>query len=160
MKTYITALFALGLSIQMMAQPRTQGEIQNTLPGKAATTNVRGALYPRILSKNEVVFQVKAPEANKVQLDLGKKYDMKQDENGIWSCTTEPLSEGFHYYFLIIDGVLVNDPASEAFYGCSRMTSGIEIPYPEGVDQFYLADVPHGEIRMNRYFSKISNKWI
>lgn len=155
MKAYLFILLTWGISMQMMAQPQQK----NNLPGIPATTNVRGALYPRILPTNRVAFEVKAPEATTVQLDLGKKYDMTRNENGVWTCTTESLSEGFHYYFLLIDGVAVNDPSSETFYGCSRMTSGIEIPYAEGINHFYLADVPHGEVRMNRYYSKISNKW-
>lgn len=73
--------------------------------------------------------------------------------------TTEPLGPGFHYYFLIVDGVRVADPSSESFYGCSMHTSGIEIPYAKDVLQYELADVPHGEVRMKRYFSKTANAW-
>ncbi|MDD4661566.1 MAG: alpha/beta hydrolase-fold protein, partial [Massilibacteroides sp.] len=84
---------------------------------------------------------------------------MVRNADGEWTCTTEPLSPGFHYYFLIIDGVSVADPASESFFGCGMLSSGIEIPYPEGVDHFYIADVPHGDVRMKRYFSKTENNW-
>ncbi|MGN0280893.1 MAG: hypothetical protein ACI4B3_01150 [Prevotella sp.] len=73
---------------------------------------------------------MKAPSAQKVQIDLGKLYDMKKGADGVWTCVTEPQSEGFHYYFLVVDGVKVADPASESFYGCSMMTSGVEILYP------------------------------
>jgi hypothetical protein len=37
---------------------------------KPATTNVRGAEYPRIHSDGRVTFRVAAPTAQKVQLDL------------------------------------------------------------------------------------------
>lgn len=30
---------------------------------------------------------------------------------------TDSLTEGFHYYSLILDGLPVADPASETFYG-------------------------------------------
>lgn len=53
---------------------------------------------------------------------------MTKDAEGVWSVTTDPLVVGFHYYFLIVDGVAVNDPASETFFGCGKMASGIEIP--------------------------------
>lgn len=131
---------------------------QYTVLGTPASSNVRNAKYPQILPDNRVIFKVKAPDAQKVQVDLGKKYDMVKDTAGFWNVTTEVVSRGFHYYSLIIDGVAVADPASETFYGMSRMASGIEIPYKEG--GFYaLKDVPHGDIRIKKYFSKATNTW-
>lgn len=65
---------------------------------------------------------------------------------------------GFHYYYLIVDGVQVNDPASESFYGVGRQSSGIEIP-EKGVDYYQVNNVPHGEVRSRRYFSKITSAW-
>lgn len=126
--------------------------------GSPASTNVRNARYPQILPDNRVIFRLKAPEAQKVQIDLGKKYDMAQDTGGFWTLTTDTISRGFHYYSLIIDGVAVADPASETFYGMGRMASGIEIPYKGG--EFYaLKEVPHGDIRIKRYLSKGTNTW-
>src|SRR6187399_2404860 len=52
--------------------------------GDPASTNVPNAQYPQILPDNRVVFRVKAPEAQKVQMDLGKKYDMVKDTSGYW----------------------------------------------------------------------------
>ena len=49
-----------------------------------------------------------------------------KDSAGFWEVTKGYLSEGFHYYSLLIDGVAVADPASETFYGMGRMASGIE----------------------------------
>jgi enterochelin esterase-like enzyme len=138
-----------------LAQAQTGGD---TPPGKVATTNMRSASYPRILPDNRVVFRIKAPQAQKVQIDLGKVYDLAKDEQGVWSVTTEPVSGGFHYYSLLIDGVAVADPASESFYGMSRMASGIEMPYT-GRDYYALRDVPHGDIRLKRYFSTVDNAW-
>ncbi len=126
--------------------------------GVPASTNVRGAKYPRILPDNRVIFHVKAPYAKKVQIDLGKKYDMVKDTAGVWKVTTDSLGEGFHYYSLLIDDVAVADPASETFYGMGRMASGIEIPI-WGQDYYAVKDVPHGEIRINRYYSNVTNSW-
>ncbi len=129
-----------------------------TILGTPAGTNIRNGQYPQILPDNRVVFKVKAPNAQKVQIDLGKKYDMVKDTSGVWHVTTDSISRGFHYYSLVIDGVSLVDPASETFYGMSRQASGIEIPYKEG--GFYaLKDVPHGDIRIKKYFSKASNSW-
>ena len=126
--------------------------------GLPASTNVRPAKYPQILPDNRVVFHVKAPEAQRVQIDLAKKYDLAKDTGGYWIGTTEPVSPGFHYYSLLIDGVALADPASETFYGMGRMASGIEIPFAGG-GYYALRDVPHGDIRMKRYFSVVANTW-
>ena len=129
-----------------------------TVLGSPAATNVRSAKYPQILPDNRVVFRVKAPSAQQVQIDLGKKYDMVKDTAGFWTVTTDSISRGFHYYSLLVDGLPVADPASETFYGMGRMASGLEIPDRNG--GFYaLNDVPHGDIRVKRYLSKASNSW-
>jgi enterochelin esterase-like enzyme len=129
-----------------------------TMLGTPAPTNVRRAKFPQILPDNRALFRFKAPDAQKVQLDLARKYDMVKDTAGVWSVTTDTLSEGFHYYSLIIDGVPVADPASETFYGMGRMASGIEIPI-NGSNYYALKDVPHGDIRIERYFSTVFNEW-
>lgn len=125
---------------------------------RPAKTNVRSSRYPVILEDSRVVFRLKAPEANSVKVDLGKKYDMVKKADGVWEVTTDSISEGFHYYSMIIDGVSVADPASESFYGMSRMASGIEIPF-RGDDIYAVKNVPHGEIRMKRYYSTVFNTW-
>ena len=131
---------------------------QYTILGTPAPTNVRNAKYPQILPDNSVKFRIKAPDAQKVQIDLGKKYDMLKDNEGFWEVTTDTISEGFHYYSLLIDGVAVADPASETFYGMGRMASGIEIPI-KGINYYAIKDLPHGEIRIKRYFSTVFNQW-
>ncbi len=123
-----------------------------------ATTNVRGAEFPRIGPDHRVTFRIQAPDAKKVQFDLGKPYDAVRDAEGFWTATTEPQVTGFHYYWLVIDGVRVADPASETFYGVGRQMSGIEIPDPEG-DFYSPQNVPHGEVRERWYFSKTTQEW-
>src|SRR6187549_631282 len=129
-----------------------------TILGSPASTNVRSAKYPQILPDNRVVFRIKAPDAQRVQIDLGKKYEMAEDTGDYWIVTTDPISEGFHYYSLLIDGVALVDPASETFYGMGRMASGIEIPFANG-EYYAIKDVPHGEVRIKRYYSAITNSW-
>lgn len=143
----------------LLAQPNRRTQDESTLPGKRSELNVRNATYPRLLPGNRIEFKIKAPDAQKVQIDLGRKYDLVRNTNGEWSCITDSLTQGFHYYFLIINGVSVADPASESFYGCSMMASGVEIPYPDGDTRFHIANVPHGDIRIKRYFSKTANNW-
>jgi enterochelin esterase-like enzyme len=91
-------------------------------------------------------------------LQLGKVFEMSRDEKGIWTLTTDPLVPGFHYYFFIIDGVQVSDPASESFFGWGKMSSGIEVP-EAGVSYYSLKNVPHGDVRQKWYFSNVTQAW-
>lgn len=129
-----------------------------TILGTPASTNVRSAKYPQILPDNRVLFRIKAPDAQRVQVDLAKKYELVKDTSGYWTATTDSISEGFHYYSLLIDGVAIADPASETFYGMGRMASGIEIPFP-GAGYYTLRDVPHGDTRIRNYFSNTTHSW-
>jgi len=129
-----------------------------TILGSPASTNVRSAKYPQILPDNRVVFRIKAPDAQRVQIDLVKKYEMARDTGGYWIVTTDSISEGFHYYSLLIEGVALADPASETFYGMGRMASGIEIPFANG-GYYAIKDVPHGDVRIKKYYSRGTNSW-
>jgi 1,4-alpha-glucan branching enzyme len=81
-----------------------------------ASSNISGQQYPRIDSDSRATFQVKAPMAQKVQVSVGATYDLTKGDDGMWLATTRPLAPGFHYYWILIDGVKVDDPASETFF--------------------------------------------
>jgi hypothetical protein len=132
--------------------------VQLTADSQPASSNVRVAEYPRVTSDLRAMFRIKVPDAGKVQIQLGKTYDMVKNDQGFWTVTTDPQVAGFHYYFLIIDGVQVSDPASESYFGYGKMTSGIEIP-EKGVDYYTIKNVPHGDLRSKWYFSNITGKW-
>lgn len=146
----------LAISVMaLMGVPAVYGSVLSE--GVPASTNVPEALYPCVDAESRATFKLHAPEARDVKVDIcGNKYDMVKGGDGVWSVTTPPLVVGFHYYFLIVDGVAVNDPASETFYGCGRMSSGIEIPESAGKGAYYSFDkgIPHGQVRECRYFSE------
>jgi enterochelin esterase family protein len=123
-----------------------------------APTNVMGAQYPRVHVDHRATFQLKAPDAQKVQVSLSGRHDMTKGADGVWSVTTPPLVPGFHYYQFIVDGVAVNDPGSHAFFGTGKDSSGIEVP-EQGVDYYSYQDVPHGEVRIRPYLSKVTGQW-
>lgn len=155
----LSAIVILAGVLPVAAQPEMTGPDESNIPGIRGELNVRSADYPRLLPDNSMEFKISAPEAQSVQVDLGRKYDLIKNAEGEWIGRTDPLTPGFHYYFIIIDGVRVADPASESFYGCSTNTGGVEIPYPEGDNRFYIADVPHGDVRMKRYYSTTAGDW-
>ena len=121
----------LSLSLLACSLPVARGD--DTRP---ATSNVPRAEYPRVQPDGRVTFRLKAPDARKVQAQpggadngLGKgPFDMERGADGIWTVTTPPAVPGFHYYWLVVDGVAVNDPGSETFFGYGKPTSGVEVP--------------------------------
>jgi enterochelin esterase family protein len=145
---------------------------QATDDSKPALTNVNGAEYPRVTPDGRVIFRVKIPGAQKAQIapltgpvenigynGLGKvPYDMTKDGEGYWTVTTQPVVPGFHYYSVLVEGAMLNDPSSETFFGANRELSGVDVP--EGGVDFYLPrDVPHGQIRQFSYHSKLTGQW-
>ncbi|MBG0860085.1 MAG: esterase [Bacteroidales bacterium] len=126
---------------------------------KPASSNQPGKQYPQVNSEGLVRASISAPQAQKVQLDIGGvRYDLVKDDKGVWTGDSRPQDEGFHYYQLNIDGAQVPDPGSMFFYGASRWGSGIEIPAKD--QEFYaLKNVPHGQVRENLYFSEITQAW-
>ncbi|HEU5117215.1 MAG TPA: alpha/beta hydrolase-fold protein [Isosphaeraceae bacterium] len=125
-----------------------------------ASTNIRGAEYPRIDSDNRVTFRIKAPDAQKVVFGFfdDQRYPAEKSDDGFWTATTKPQVPGFHYYRVFLDGAEVNDPSSHTFYGTGKDTSGIEIP-EKGVDYDQPKKVPHGEVRERWYFSETTQDW-
>jgi enterochelin esterase-like enzyme len=126
---------------------------------------------PQVHPDGRVTFRLKAPLAHQVQIEpicgqpenngyngLGKGiFDMTKDENGLWSVTTPPAVPGLHGYWLVLDGVRVNDTATKSFGGKMK-TCGVEIPEP-GVEFYDIKDVPHGQVRMQWYYSQVTNAW-
>ena len=71
---------------------------------KISATTQQGKQYPQVNSEGRVRVQIAAPEALKVQLDIGAvKYDLTKDAKGVWTGESAPQDVGFHYYQLNIN---------------------------------------------------------
>lgn len=152
-------LITVGLAVALSAAGQNNANSVNTKEFAIPVTNINQKGFPHILSDNSLEFEVKAPEAQLIQIDIcGVKYALGKDTQGIWRGKTAPQVPGFHYYQLVVDGVGVADPASESFYGCSRMMSAIDIP-EDNCEDFETHDVAHGQVRELRYYSDITNSW-
>lgn len=147
--------FLMALLLVGFAYVETFAQVKEDF--KPSETNQSGKEFPQVNSEGRVRVQIAAPEAHKVQLDIGGvKYDLTKDANGVWTGESAPQDQGFHYYQLNIDGASVPDPGSLYFYGASRWGSGIEVPaYDE--DFYALKNVPHGQVREVFYFSKTNS---
>lgn len=151
--TKSTSIAILCVGIRALCWAQTAGDAQ------PAPTNVLGAQYPRVLPDHRVMFQLRALNAKTVRVQIpGGPFDMTRGADGLWSVTTAPLVPGFHYYTFLVDGVAMNDYGSHAFYGTSKDSSGIEVP-EDGVDYYSNKDVPHGDVRIRPYLSRITGQW-
>jgi enterochelin esterase-like enzyme len=148
-------LLALGLiSTTLQAQEAAKDGPPVPLP-----SNVRGSAVPAISPDRRITFRLKAPDAKLVEVHCkgslwgGKSFPLTKDAGGVWSGVSEPAEPGFYYYELVVDGVGVNDPGSQTYFGWGRETSGLDIP-----DKLYdfceIRPVPHGELRVRTYESK------
>ncbi len=126
---------------------------------KPSSLNIPGAKHPCVYPDGRAAFRLVAPDAQKVQLRVGKNFDLVKGEDGAWTVTTTPLVVGFHYYTFVVDGATVADPATRTFFGSGWDNSGIEIPEPADVDYYLPKDVPHGQVSQRWYLSKVTGKW-
>ncbi|WDF77549.1 alpha/beta hydrolase-fold protein [Mucilaginibacter sp. KACC 22773] len=135
------------------------GEIKEDF--RSSSLNQPGQEYPQVNSQGYARFRIKATKSDsiRVTLGLGGRGGTKlvKDTDGYFSGTTEgPMDEGFHYYHLIVDGGIFNDPGTLNYYGSTRWESGIEIPAHD--QNFYaLKDVPHGNVQQILFPSKSTN---
>lgn len=138
------------------APGRRESQAQDAPP---ATTNVPGAMAPRVLADHSIAFEFKAATAHEVAVQIGgHTYPMQREAEGTWKVTTPPQVGGFHYYQVILDGVQVNDPGSHAYFGTGIDASGVEVP-EDDADYYLPRDVPHGDVRIRTYHSKITGQW-
>src|ERR1700761_1563996 len=90
-----------------------------------SATNVPGALTPAIHPDRSITFTLHAPEAGTLAVAGGDgwgagPFPMTKDPDGTWSATTPPAVPGFHYYWFVLNGVQVNDPASRTYFGYGK----------------------------------------
>lgn len=165
------ALFSMLVSVLLVAAPAmSQAPVADN--SKPASSTMRGAQYPRVHPDGRVTFRLKAPTARSVQVQpvlaipqnngvngLGQgPYDMLRDNDGNWTVSTPPAVPGMHEYQFIVDGLAINDPATDVTVATDRWISYVEVPEP-GVDFYLTKDVPHGEVRTNQYYSKVLGAW-
>ena len=149
--TSMTAFAQFGAPRQNPIVPSVTANVVEDF--KPASSNQENKQFPAVNSQRMVRAQITAPQAKFVGLDIaGKIYEMTKDENGVWTGTSEPQDEGFHYYQLNIDGASVPDPNSLYYYGASRWGSGIEVPSGDQ-DFWQVKNVPQGSVSEVFYWS-------
>jgi len=148
----IVLLAALVTGGICLAQTNQSTEADDWRP---SSINQPGKQYPQVTSDGRVRTSISAPQAEKVELDIGAvRYPLTKGENGLWTGgESVPQDEGFHYYQIWVDGAAVPDPGSLFFYGASRWGSGVECPAKDQ-DFYAVKNVPHGRICETLFYSK------
>lgn len=138
----------LGAMVDFLNVCKAGTPVEDFVPNEL---NQHGQEYPMVNSQGFARFRINAPQAKEVSVTLGLGgrggTKLEKGEDGLWWGTTEvPMDEGFHYYHLIIDGGVFNDPGTNNYFGSCRWESGIEIPATDK-DFYALRDVPHGNVQ-------------
>jgi enterochelin esterase family protein len=153
----LTVLSVSGVCLAQSGQASNNFNVVDSV--RPSPYNLYGNQFPRIEADRRVTFKIYAPNAQKVQVSIvNVPFDMTKEENGVWTYTSEPQDLGYHNYWMIVDGTVVVDPATDGFIGYSHLCNGFEIPDPDG--GFYaLKDVPHGNVLIKNYYSTVAKSW-
>ncbi len=133
-----------------------------SVPGLAQAPAARSQpaaplISPEVHSDNRVTFCFRAPNAAKVMLALegAKPVEMRKDELGVWSVTTEPLQPDYYSYSFNVDGVDLIDPANPRIRpNLLNNASIVHVPGPPSLP-WELNAVPHGVSHHHFYKSAV-----
>lgn len=121
---------------------------------------------PEVHADRTVTFRVKAPEAQKVELNgavlaavgrnWGETLPFTKGADGIWTLTMGPLPPDMYAYLIRIDGVQVADPSNTqaAFTGMPPYSQ--LIVHGDGPAWYDARAVPHGAITRHIYHSEVT----
>ena len=147
------AIISLSVAALLLAGP--------ALAQTPSPTNLGRNPFPQVGKDGRVTFRVNAPDATSLTVNLGKDYPMTKDDKGVWTATSDPQVEGFHYYSLKAGGLSFNDPSVHSYFGMGRWASAIEVPEEPVGAAFYTPrqGVPQGAVRSVRFWSNACGEW-
>lgn len=110
-----------------------------------------GLVSPEINPDHSVTFRLRAPKAVSVQVrgDFGPVGQMREEQGGVWTYTTEPLEGELYSYNFIVDGQRMLDPSNVHLNrDVATWTNIFTLSAKEGDKGWYyeVHDVPHGSL--------------
>ena len=147
-KTFVAALASACLcaGVGVRGQPPADCK-PNALEHSWRAVSLHLSGQPRHVSRRRARrAEGESPDRSGLRHEQGTRWVVVRDD--------PPQVVGFHYYTLSIDGAVVADPATRTFFGSGYDNSAFEVPDPDG-DYYSLKDVPHGQVRQQRYFSNV-----
>jgi enterochelin esterase-like enzyme len=152
--TILRCLALISLGFSAAAQPATPSP---------APRRPRAPVYsPEIHADRSVTFRIRAPDAREITVGGewgGQPLKLTQNEEGIWSVTTPPLTPELYGYEFTVDKLRVADPGNPNVKPMrAPVTSILEIPgTPPLIHE--LRDVPHGAITIHPYYARELKAW-
>lgn len=101
-------------------------------------------------------FWFKAKDAKTVEVDIWgmDKFSFAKDgDSEWWTAEVEGIEKGFHYYWLVVNGVNTVDANAPVGYGGFRCINFFEMP-EEDFEEYKLRQVPHGQVHLEYVKSK------
>ena len=142
-KVFLIAIAMLSFSSAVGAQ----GWFRQPVPNDTLRSTV-------ILPDNSVVFQIYAPEAEKVavtgDLPWDRPVEFRKGNDGVWKGRLAGMGEGVYRYKFVVDGVNVYDPKAPN----ASETSALLTIAPSSDEFFALKNVPHGAVAERFYWSE------
>lgn len=112
-------------------------------------------------STGKVSFWFKGGSAAKdIKVDIWGvgKYDLtKEKDSEWWTATVDSIPSGFHYYWLVVNGVNAVDANAPVGYGGFRAVNFFEMP-EEDFELYRLRQVPHGTVHLNYFKSDVTGR--
>ena len=115
-------------------------------------------ISPEVQSDNRVIFRFRAPNAQKVELQMEGRTEhvpMQKDDAGVWSVTTDPLEPDYYGYSFVADGVALMDPHNALIKpNLLNPQSMVHVPGPSSLS-WEINDVPHGVVHHHFFKSGV-----
>lgn len=138
------------------AAPAARPDQQRLTPEVMARLFPQGIVSPDYHKDGSVTFRLRAPEAEKVELECqmfeGTR-PMAKDDKGVWSINVTPDQPDIYPYAFVVDGTKIADPENMHIFpneGFKYSLADVKGPQPDWQD---LQDVPHGKISYTYYTS-------
>jgi enterochelin esterase-like enzyme len=111
---------------------------------------------PEIHSDDTVTLRLRAPNAQKVDLELeGAVTHLQQDADGMWSVTTPTLAPEIYGYRFVVDGTPVPDPRNtDVRHNLLTLASNLTVPGTPP-EPWELQSIPHGTVEHHFYTSQV-----
>jgi enterochelin esterase-like enzyme len=121
-----------------------------------ATTAPPPYVSPEIHGDDTVTLRLRAPNAQKVDLELeGAVSHLQQDADGMWSVTTPALAPEIYGYRFVVDGTALLDPRNtDVRDNLLTLSSNLTIPGTPP-EPWELQSIPHGIIEHHFYTSQV-----
>jgi enterochelin esterase family protein len=118
-------------------------------------------ISPEVTSDGRVTFRLRAPKAKEVYVTgvapgpEGGRFDMKKNEQGAWTLSTEPMKPGIYQYTFNVDGLRITDPGNNLFQTGFNSARSSRLHVPGGLWS-PMPGVARGAITRHFYHSAVA----